>query len=263
MDIVKSAILGVVEGITEFIPVSSTGHLILAAKFLKFEGSAASTFEVFIQLGAILAVIILYRKTFQSFLKFDNQEEFSGLRGLELLFWTTLPALVFGAAAHGTIKKYLFSSATVAIGLGIGGLAIVLCEQFLGAHKKSGLNSLNRKDAFLIGLFQCLALWPGMSRSACTILGAMLIGVERKTAVEYSFLAAAPVMFAATAFDLAKNVSLLSHSDFAMFATGFIFAFVSAWAAIRFFVRVVAQHTLKAFGWYRILVSSILISAGY
>ncbi|MBI4217964.1 MAG: undecaprenyl-diphosphatase, partial [Elusimicrobia bacterium] len=110
MDIVKSAILGVVEGITEFIPVSSTGHLILAAKFLKFEGSAVSTFEVFIQLGAILAVIILYRKTFQSFLKFDNQEEFSGLRGLELLFWTTLPALVFGAAAHGTIKKYLFSS---------------------------------------------------------------------------------------------------------------------------------------------------------
>lgn len=254
-------ILGIVEGLTEFIPVSSTGHLIIAGHILGFEGERASTFDVFIQLGAILSVLFLYRERFFSILTFKKSEGFAGLNGLILLSLTTIPALIIGALAHGFIKRYLFGATTVAIGLGIGGIAILFTERFLPEEKKSGLDSLNWKDAIVIGLFQCLAMWPGISRSAATILGAMYIGINRKTAAEYSFLAAVPVMFAATAYDLYKSLPFLQASDISLFAVGFIVSFISALIAVKFFIRLVGSHTLISFGWYRIAIAAIILFA--
>ncbi|MBI3609195.1 MAG: undecaprenyl-diphosphate phosphatase [Nitrospirae bacterium] len=254
-----SFVLGLVEGITEFIPVSSTGHLILAGHLLGFEGEKASTFEVVIQLGAILAVVFLYKERFFGLNPFNKEKGFAGINGLTLLFLTTLPALVFGAAAHGFIKSHLFNSKTVALGLGIGGVAILLVERFLPNVKRCGVDALSWREALSIGFFQCLALWPGISRSGATILGGMMIGVERKTAAEYSFLAAVPVMFAATAYDLYKSRSFLELSDLGMFSIGFVVSFITAWLTVKVFIRLLGRYTLDVFGWYRIAVALIIL----
>ncbi|MGB3940393.1 MAG: undecaprenyl-diphosphate phosphatase [Candidatus Manganitrophaceae bacterium] len=254
-----AVVLGLVEGFTEFIPVSSTGHLIIAGHLLGFEGAKASTFEVFIQLGAILAVVALYKERFLHLFDFSQARAFSGLNGMVLLGLTTLPALVFGALAHKFIKEHLFNTTTVAIGLGVGGVGILLAERFLSKPERQGLDSLRPKDALLIGLFQCLALWPGVSRAGATILGGMIIGTERKTAAEYSFLAAVPVMFAATAYDLYKSLPLLQPSDIPFFSIGFIVSFIAAWLAVRTFIRLLARHTLIPFGWYRIAAAITLL----
>ena len=266
----QAVVLGLVEGFTEFIPVSSTGHLIVAGQLIGFEGPKANTFDVFIQLGAILAVVFLYRERFFSLLSFkvgpserlrrsfEKKERFSGVNGIILLALTTLPALLFGALAHSYIKKHLFNSTTVAIGLGVGGVAILLAERNLPKVERTGLDSLTRRDALAVGFFQCLAMWPGVSRSASTILGGMFIGLERKTAAEYSFLAAVPVMFAATAYDLYKSRAFLAASDVPLFLVGFVVSFVSAWFAIKFFIHLLGSHTLKPFGWYRIALALVI-----
>jgi undecaprenyl-diphosphatase len=168
---------------------------------------------------------------------------------------TTLPALVFGAVTHRFIKSYLFNPTTVALGLGIGGVGILAMERFLPRVKKSGLDALNYGDAVAVGLWQCLALWPGMSRSACTIIGGMAVGIERETAAQYSFLAAVPIMFAATALDLYKSLAILHGSDIPIFGLGFLVSFMSAWLAIKFFLRFLGSHTLNPFGWYRIIIA--------
>lgn len=253
-----AVILGVVEGLTEFIPVSSTGHLIVAGNLLNFKGPLAESFEVFIQLGAICAVLVIYKKIFFNLFQFDSDKGFSGRKGMVLLMLTTIPALIFGALAHSAIKKYLFNPQTVSIGLGLGGIAILAVERTLPQSKKIGLDALTYPDAILIGFFQCLSLWPGMSRSACTILGAMILGVERKTAVEYSFLAAVPVMFAATFYDLYKSYSLFSLELVLIFSVGFIVSFIFAWIALKFFLRLISSHTLIPFGWYRIFIAPLI-----
>jgi undecaprenyl-diphosphatase len=258
-DLMNGFILGVVEGLTEFIPVSSTGHLIVAGHLLGFEGEKASTFEVVIQLGAILSVVFLYRERFWGLFSVKKRDGFHGMNGLILLFLTTLPALVLGAATHGFIKSHLFNPKTVAAGLFIGGIAILLTERFLPKIKRRGLDALGWREALSIGFFQCLALWPGVSRSGATIVGGMMIGVERKTSAEYSFLAAVPVMFAATAFDLYKSLSFLRASDFPLFFVGFAVSFVFAWISIKSFIRLVVGHTLDPFGWYRIIVGLIVL----
>jgi undecaprenyl-diphosphatase len=168
-----AVMLGIVEGLTEFIPVSSTGHLIVAGHLLGFEGPRAATFEIFIQLGAILAVVFLYKARFLRLCSFRTSRGFAGQRGIILLGLTSIPALVFGAGAHGLIKAYLFTPASVALGLGIGGVGILVMERFLPRVKTAGLDALSYRDAIVVGLCQCLALWPGMSRSACTIVGGM------------------------------------------------------------------------------------------
>lgn len=259
IDLFNAVILGIVEGLTEFIPVSSTGHLIIAGHLLGFEGAKASTFEVFIQLGAILAVVVLYKERFFHLFDFSRTRGFAGVNGMVLLGLTTLPALIFGALAHKFIKEHLFNTTTVAIGLGVGGVGILLAERFLPKAEKHGLDSLRPKDALLIGLFQCLSLWPGVSRAGATILGGMIIGTERKTAAEYSFLAAVPVMFAATAYDLYKSLPVLQASDIPFFAVGFIVSFVAAWLAVRTFIQILARYTLNPFGWYRIAAAVLLL----
>jgi undecaprenyl-diphosphatase len=250
-----AVILGIVEGLTEFIPVSSTGHLIVAGHLLGFEGARAGTFEVFIQLGAMLAVVLLYKERFFRLCRTQTSAGFAGRRGIILLALTTVPALVFGFMTHGFIKEYLFTPATVALGLGLGGAIILLMERFLPPVKKNGLDALNYADAAAVGLCQCLALWPGMSRSACTIVGAMAVGIERETAAQYSFLAAVPVMVAATVLDLYKSSAILQASDLPMFGIGFVVSFVAACLAIKFFLRFLGSHTLVPFGWYRIIIA--------
>ncbi len=261
IELFHAVILGLVEGLTEFIPVSSTGHLIVVGHLLGFEGPKASTFEIFIQAGAILAVVFLYRERFLRLCTWEKAEGFSGLHGATLLALTTLPALLFGAAAHSAIKQYLFTPFTVAIGLGMGGAGILVVERFCPKVRKSGLDSLRWRDALAIGLFQCLAMWPGVSRSASTIVGGMIVRVERKTAAEYSFLAAVPVMFAATALDLYKSLPFLHASDIPMFSVGFVVSFIAAWFAVESFLHLLGSHTLKPFGWYRIGVAPLILGA--
>jgi undecaprenyl-diphosphatase len=251
-------ILGLVEGMTEFIPVSSTGHLIVAGHVLGFEGESAKTFEIFIQLGAILAVVFLYKDTFLGLFTGHRTRGVVGFHGLLLLALTTLPALVVGALAHGYIKKYLFNTHTVALGLGVGGVAILLVELALPRARRDGLGTLRWREALIVGLFQCLALWPGTSRSAATIVGGMIAGMERKTAAEYSFLAAVPLMCAAVAFDLFKSREILHAADVPVFALGFVVSLISAAVAVKGFLRLLGAYTLSAFGWYRIIIAPII-----
>jgi undecaprenyl-diphosphatase len=276
-------VIGLLEGLTEFIPVSSTGHMIIAGHMLGFTGERADAFEVFIQLGAILAVAFLYRDRFLGLVPGrapaggppepvrsdagrpvgagaagpdSAGRRFAGTRGLILLAVTTAPALVVGKFAHHAIKERLFSPLTVAIGLAIGGLGLILIEIFKPRTRVASLDDIGMREAIWVGLFQCLSLWPGMSRAGSTIIGGMLAGADRKTTAEYSFLAAVPIMIAATGYDLYKSREFLHASDAPLFALGFGVALVSAWFAVRFFIGFLGKHTLKGFGWYRLALAA-------
>jgi len=253
-------LLGIVEGVTEFIPVSSTGNLILAVDLLGFDRlvhpEVAKTFEVFIQLGAILAVVVAYPGRFARLLRLGDNAGFAGLRGLGLLALTSLPAAVAGVAARPFIKAHLFQPLTVAIGLAAGALWILAVEWRAPRTRCAGVDGLGWREALGIGLFQCLALWPGMSRSSSTILGGMMLGVERKAATEYSFFAAVPILLGAGLYELYKSRSLLSAADVPLFAVGLAVSFLLAWAAVKFFIRFLSRHTLVPFGWYRLAVAA-------
>lgn len=252
-------VLGLVEGITEFLPVSSTGHLILAGHFLGFAGEKAATFEIFIQMGAILAVLAIYPARFLGFLNLKNTSGFSGSRGILLLGLTTAPALVFGLLLHSFIKHKLFNPLTVALGFIAGGIWILFAER---PGQKSSCTSLDQipwQKALGVGFFQCLALWPGFSRSGATILGGMNLGLDRKTAAEYSFFAAVPVLAAAAVLDLVKSLHQLQSSDIPFFGMGFLVSFLSAWAVIRFFVGFVSRYPLSGFAWYRFAVAGLIL----
>ena len=253
-----AVLLGIVEGLTEFLPVSSTGHLIVAGHLLGFRGTSAETFEIFIQLGAILAVVVLERRTFLDLLRPRARTGFAGPRGCGLLLVTTAPALVAGALVHDWIKDNLFGPATVAWALALGGVALLLAERFRPATGIQDVDRLGYRQALVIGLFQCLAMWPGVSRSGATIVGGLLCGLERRTAATYSFVAAVPVMAAATLYDLMKSWSHLGASDIAPFAIGFVVAFVSAYAAMRTFVAFLGRYTLRPFAWYRIAIAPLV-----
>jgi undecaprenyl-diphosphatase len=254
-----AGIMGLVEGLTEFLPISSTGHLILAGELLKFDDEVAKTFDVFIQLGAILAVLLVYWRTFLGLLQKPADKGFHGPNGIVLLLLTTLPGLVAGVLAHGFIKAHLFTSFTVAIGLAVGAVWILLAERLPHSTAPRELDRMTWKMALGIGLLQGLALWPGMSRSTCTILGGLWLGLSRKAATEYSFFAAVPLLAAACAYDLLHNIKLLDASTIPLFAIGFVVAFVSAWFAIRFLIQFVAHHTLAVFGWYRLFVAALVL----
>ena len=258
IEYLQSSLLGLVEGLTEFIPVSSTGHLIVVGQFLGFKGPLASTFDIFIQLGAILAVLTLYRGRFRRIVSLNDNTGFAGSRGLSLLFLTTLPAGLVGFVAHDFIIANLFNPATVSIALALGGIAIIFSERLLPKVKKTSIDQLDWKDSLAIGISQSLSLFPGVSRSAATILGAMYVGIERKTAAEYSFLAAVPIMFSASLYDLYKSVQFLSGSDAIILAIGFIVSFVSAWLSVKFFLRYLSSHTMSIFGWYRIIIAPVI-----
>lgn len=266
MDILIAVILGIVEGLTEFIPVSSTGHLILVGHLLSFKGRMSETFDVVIQLGAILAVVILYRRRFIGLLPKKDWMNWSrrnvgfiGFQGCFLLGLTTLPALVIGKLAYKSIKAHLFNPISVAIALAVGGIGIVVAENL---HRKTKADSLDRikwPQALYIGLFQCLSMWPGISRAGATIIGGLLNGLDRKTAAEYSFLAAVPVMIAATGYDLYKNWSQFQGGDFLLLAIGFFVSFVVAYFTVAAFIRILQRWTLKPFAWYRLALAPVVL----
>ena len=260
LDLWVAAILGIVEGATEFLPVSSTGHLIVAGDLLKFSGQKAASFEIFIQLGAILAVVVLYWRQFLGLIPCNPKHNagFQGMRGLALLALTTAPALGIGALTHRYIKEYLFSPNTVALALAVGAVGILLAEKLKPKPRATVLDDLGYGPALAIGFFQCIAMWPGMSRSAATIIGGMLSGLDRKVATEYSFLAAVPVMIAATSYDLYKAWGHLSGSDFWFFTVGFVVSFVVAAVAVKTFITLVQRWSLAPYAWYRLAIAPII-----
>lgn len=267
----KAFILGIVEGATEFLPISSTGHLIIVGDLLNFNDGRGKVFEIVIQLAAILAVCWEYKAKLMATLSGLvhqplNTSSTSHTLTFNLLV-AFLPAALLGLAFHDAIKMYLFSTFTVAIALIVGGFAILWIEYIeqknslqKSVYKKAlSIDNISLKQALQIGFAQSVALIPGVSRSGATILGGMVFGLSRQTATEFSFFLAIPIMFAATAYDLLKNWSLLSSSDFAMFAVGFITAFLSALIAIKMLLRFVATHNFKVFAYYRIIFGGLLL----
>lgn len=256
-EIIKAVILGVVEGITEFLPVSSTGHLILAGDILGFTGNSAKTFEVFIQLGAILAVVWLYREKLSSTIKSIGTEKTN--RFMINLLIAFLPAAFLGLITHSLIKRHLFNPVTVAIALIAGGIAIFVIERTVKKPVVTDVDNVSMKQALSIGLSQTLSLFPGISRSGATIMGAMCFGLERKAATEFSFFLAIPTMFAATTYDLLKNFSSLTLTDVPIFAVGFVVSFFSALVVIKAFLGFVTKHTFNSFAMYRIIFGAIVL----
>lgn len=255
-------VLGIVEGLTEFLPISSTGHMILVGQAIGVSGGVVETFEIFIQLGAILAVMLLYRDRFFKLLDFSANcgNEFRGQRGILLLSVACMPAFVFGFLLHKYIKENLFSTTTVAAALIVGAIMILIVEHRCGNKKNIlQLKQINVKSALVIGLFQCLALWPGMSRSASTIIGGLVCGLDRKLAAEFSFLVAVPVMFAAVGYDLLKSYATLSIDHLPIFAVGFVVAFLSGVIAVKAFIKLLSRFTLLPFAYYRIAIGVLVL----
>lgn len=255
----KAFIQGLVEGATEFLPISSTGHLIIVGDLLNFNDDKAKVFDIVIQLAAILAVCWEYRrKLIDTALHITNQNKAQNF--VLNLFIAFLPAALLGLAFHGQIKAYLFSPLTVAVALIVGGIAILAIEQLPLKAKTTSVDNMSRKQALQIGFAQAAALIPGVSRAGATILGGMIFGLNRHTATEFSFFLAIPIMFAATGYDLLKSWKLLSADDLSMFVVGFITAFISALIAIKFLLRFVASHDFKIFAWYRIALGLIVLA---
>jgi undecaprenyl-diphosphatase len=250
MLVVKAVVLGIVEGLTEFLPVSSTGHLIIAGDALDFNDERAKTFEVFIQLGAILAVAWLYRtRLLRVVHHFGRPEERRFVLNLLIAF---LPAAITGFLFHGYIKEYLFKPVTVAVALIVGGAVILLIERFPRPIRVADVDAMGPADALKVGIAQTLSLVPGVSRAGATIMGGLLSGLSRTAATEFSFFLAIPTMLAATMYDLAKNYKTLVPGDTLLFAVGFITAFVSAVIVVKLFIAYVSRHDFTPFAIYRI-----------
>lgn len=254
----KAVILGIVEGATEFIPVSSTGHLIIAGDWLNFEGQLASVFEVFIQLGAILAVVWLYRVRLLR-LAAGVRTDPASRRLVWGLFLAFLPAAVVGLLAHDAIKQYLFNPVSVSAALVAGGLAMLVIEHLAPKPRIERVEEVPPRTAFGIGIAQVLSLVPGVSRSGATIMGGYCLGLSRAAATEFSFFLAIPVMFAATGYDLLKNLDLLTAADVPVFATGFVVSFAAALVVVKLFVSFVSRSTFVPFAIYRIVFGVALL----
>ncbi len=254
----NAIILGMVEGVTEFLPISSTGHLIIAGNLLDFTGPRANTFEIFIQLGAILSVLWHYRarlRVIPDAINGDGQA-IGFILNLAVAF---LPAAFFGFLFHSAIKKYLFSPITVAIALIVGGIIILWVEQNEREARVAEVDNMDWRDSLKVGFAQCLALFPGTSRSGATIIGGMLFGLSRRAATEFSFFLAIPTMFAATLYDLYKSRGDLTSSDIPLFAVGFVISFFSALVVVRALLVYISKHNFSVFAWYRIVFGGLVL----
>lgn len=258
MDYLNAVILGVVEGLTEFLPVSSTGHLILAGSFLGF-ADAGKVFEIVIQLGAILAIVWLYHRKFWEVAQGLVTHHKGSQHFVRNIALAMLPALVIGVIAHDYIKAVLFDPRVVAWALILGGFAILLIEKVKPAPHVNSTETMGWKTALAIGFYQCIAMIPGVSRSGATIMGALLCKVERKAAAEFSFFLAVPTMLAATSYDLYKNYGAMSDGQLVQLAIGFVTAFVSAVVVVKWLVGFVQHHDFKPFAYYRIIVGTIML----
>lgn len=261
--LVIAFILGVVEGVTEFLPVSSTGHMILVGSLLGFTDDKAKTFEVIIQLGSILAVVaVFWRRLFGligiHFGRVPHEGVGSGRLKLGHILLGMVPAVVLGLVFHEAIKS-IFEAKYVVYALVVGGLLLLTGEWFKPkVPRAAGIDDITYLQAFLIGCFQCLALWPGFSRSGATISGGLLVGVSRYAASEFSFILAVPMMIGATVLDLYKSLPFLSMQDFPMFAVGFITAFVVALLAIKLFLQLIKRISFVPFAIYRFILAAVV-----
>lgn len=259
--LIKAAIMGVVEGLTEFLPISSTGHLILTAALLDMPGEKIKLFEVVIQTGAIMAIVSLYfAKLWQTLvaLPTERQAQRFTLNVLVGFF----PAALAGVLFIDVIKRVLFSPLVVALGFIVGGVVILWAErlQARGALTRvDDVDSVSWQDALKVGLIQCTALVPGVSRSGATIIGAMLLGFNRKAATEFSFFLAIPMLFGAAVYDLYKHRDLLSAADVPLFAVGLVMSYLSAWVCVKWLLRFVGSHTFVPFAWYRIAFGGLIL----
>ncbi|MEX3018158.1 undecaprenyl-diphosphate phosphatase [Kluyvera sp. STS39-E] len=257
-----AAILGVVEGLTEFLPVSSTGHMIIVGHLLGFEGETAKTFEVVIQLGSILAVVVMFWRRLFGLIGIHfgrppvHEGEGTGRLSLIHILLGMIPAVVLGLVLHDAIKS-LFNPINVMYALVVGGLLLIAAECLKPKTPRAvGVDDMTYRQAFAIGCFQCLALWPGFSRSGATISGGMLMGVSRYAASEFSFLLAVPMMMGATALDLYKSWHFLTVGDIPMFAVGFVMAFLVALVAIKTFLKIIKRISFIPFAIYRFIVAA-------
>jgi undecaprenyl-diphosphatase len=270
----KAALMGIVEGLTEFLPISSTGHLILAGSLLNFTGETAKVFEIAIQTGAMLAVIWEYRQRLAATVTGLAAEPAARRFALNLLV-AFMPAAVLGLLLGKVVKEHLFHPVPVALAFIVGGLIILWVErrhrvQF-GERDLEGtrrarvetVDQMSRLDALKVGLVQCLALIPGTSRSGATIIGAMMFGFSRKCATEFSFFLGIPTLMGAGAYSVWKQRDLLQWSDLPMFAIGTVFAFFSAWLCIRWLIRYVSTHDFTVFAWYRIIFGLVVLLTAY
>jgi undecaprenyl-diphosphatase len=253
-------LLGLVEGLTEFLPISSTGHLILTSWLLDFHGQRAELFEIFIQIGAILAVVVEYRQRFTALalgLPRSGSERAFAFR-VALAF---VPAAAAGFFAHDFISARLFSPGSVALALIVGAVLILLVEGMRLKPRTHSTDAMSWPQALGVGLAQCLALWPGFSRSAATILGGLGMGLDRRSATEFSFFLAVPTIAAASGYGLLKNVEHLQPGDVQWLALATGVSFAVAWAAIRWLLRYVSTHDLRVFAWYRIALGVVVLLA--
>lgn len=257
--LLKALLLGAVEGLTEFLPVSSTGHLIIVGDLLNFNDDKGKVFEIAIQLGAILAVCWEYRARIGHVVAGLSGDARARRFALNVLI-AFLPAAVLGFAFHGVIKTYLFNPYTVALALIAGGLVILWVERrYQHHHHIASVDDMRWSDALKVGLAQSIAMFPGVSRSGATIMGGMIFGLSRQTATEFSFFLAIPTMFAATSYDIFKNRDLLQFADVPMFIVGFVTAFITALLVVRGLLRYVANHSFTPFAWYRIVFGLIVL----
>ena len=270
----EAAVMGVIEGLTEFLPISSTGHLILAGSLLDFNGASAKVFEIAIQTGAMLAVMWEYRERLARTVAGLGGEP-QAQRFARNVLVAFMPAVVFGLALGSAIKARLFHPVPVALAFIVGGVIILWVERrhkvAFGARDLEGarharvasVDDMSALDALKVGLVQCLALIPGTSRSGATIIGAMVFGFSRKAATEFSFYLAIPTLIGAGAYSVWKERGLLSAADLPLFAIGTVFAFFSAWLCIRWLIRYVSTHDFAVFAWYRIVFGGMVLASAH
>jgi len=258
--LLKAAIMGVVEGLTEFLPISSTGHLILAGALLGMDDDKAKVFDIAIQTGAIFAVILVYwQKIRETLVALPTQPQ--AQRFALNVFIGFLPAVVLGLLLGKAIKAHLFTPLVVASTFILGGFVILWAERRApAAARVNSVDDMQPLDALKVGLAQCLAMVPGTSRSGATIIGGMLLGLSRKAATDYSFFLAMPTLIGAGVYSLYKERALLSVNDLPVFAVGLVFSFLSAWVCVRWLLRYISSHSFVPFAWYRIAFGCVVLA---
>jgi undecaprenyl-diphosphatase len=260
MQYISAAVLGVVEGLTEFLPVSSTGHLILSDEILGFQGPPGKVFEIVVQLGAILAVCWIYRaRLFEALVGVTDEPR--AQRFVANVLFAFVPAAIIGAFAHNFIKEVLFSPWVVAVSLIVGGVLILVIERVRPQPIVQDVDRISWGTALAIGCCQILAMIPGVSRAGATIMGALMLRVDRAPATQFSFFLAIPTMLGASVYDLYKNRAILSTDGAALIAVGFVVAFIAALFVVRRLVDFVSRHGFGVFAWYRIAVGAIALVA--
>lgn len=266
---VKAALMGIVEGLTEFLPISSTGHLILADSLLNFSQTTgadkAKVFEIAIQTGAIFAVIMVYWQRVTDTVKGLTSEPKAQRFALNV-FAGFLPAVVMGLAFGKAVKAHLFNAEVVATTFILGGFIILIAEHFAAKrprHRVQTVDDMGLMDAIKVGFIQCLALVPGTSRSGATIIGGMALGMSRKAATDFSFFLGIPTLVGAGVYSLYKARALLSVDDLPLFSVGLVFAFLSAWVCVRWLIKYVSSHDFKPFAWYRIAFGVLILVSSH